>query len=173
MDQIGKWRTGAVEQPDGCPPNQLEGCPKFRINECKRHYKSELDTVTVRTDSSKTGQLKFLIDTGAEISVVKDSSLNKEIIYELTEGISIKGISGSFLKTEGTARLKLFTETHETEHVFHVMGSGFSCQYDGILGQEFWRKYRATINYCDRTITMNDVTMNFDSETDRTKGKIN
>ena len=68
--------------------------------------------------------------------------------------------------------MKLFTETHETEHIFHVMGSGFSCQYDGILGQDFWRKYRATINYCDRTITMNDVTMNFDSETDRTKGKI-
>jgi len=68
--------------------------------------------------------------------------------------------------------LKLFTETHETTHVFHVMGSSFSCQYDGILGQDFWKTYRATINYCDRTITMNDVTMNFDSETDKTKDKI-
>ena len=172
MDQTGKWRTGAVEQPDSCPLSQLEVCPKFRINECKKHYKSKLDTVTIRADSSRTGKLKFLIDNGAEISVVKDSSLNQEIIYESTEGISIKGISDSFLKTEGTAMLKLFTETHETTHVFHVMGSGFCCQYDGILGQDFWENYRATINYCDRTISMNEVTMNFDNETDRKKDKI-
>ena len=131
-----------------------------------------LDTVTIRTNSSRTGKLKFLVDTGAEISVVKDSSLNPGIMYESKEGISIKGISDSFLKTKGTARLKLFTETHETTHIFHVMGSSFSCHYDGILGQDFWKIYRATINYCDRTITMNDVTMNFDSETDKTKDKI-
>ena len=91
---------------------------------------------------------------------------------ESMEGISIKGISDSFLKTKGTAMLKLFTETHETTHVFHVMGSSFSCQFYGILGQDFWKIYRATINYCDRTITMNDVTMTFDSETDKTKDKI-
>ena len=52
----------------------MKGCPQFRINECKKHCKSRLDTVTIRTNSSKTRKLKFLIDTGAEISVVKESS---------------------------------------------------------------------------------------------------
>ena len=146
----------------------MNGCPKFTVNECKKHYKSKLDTVTVKADLSKTGKLKFLIDTGAEISVVKGTSLKPEFSYESTEGINIKGISNSLLKTEGTARLKLVTPTHETTHVFHVMGINFSCHYDGILGHDFWKNDRATINYCDRTITMDDVIMSFDNEANKT-----
>ena len=49
----------------------MKGCQQFRINEIKKHCKSRLDTVTITTNSSKTGDLKYLIDTGAEISVVK------------------------------------------------------------------------------------------------------
>jgi len=91
--------------------------------------------------------------------------------YESNEGINIKGISSSVLRTEGTTRLKLFTPTHETTHVFHVMGDNFGCQYDGILGQDFWKNNRATINYCDRTITMGEVIMSFDNEVNEVKNK--
>ena len=65
--------------------------------------------------------------------------------------------------------LTFFTQTHEATHVFHVVGSNFGCQDDGILGQDFWKLHRATINYCDRIITMSIVIMKFDSETDGTK----
>jgi hypothetical protein len=104
----------------------MKGCPQFRVNECKKHCKSRLDTVT-RTDSSKTGKLKFLIDTGAESSVVKYTSMNSGINYDTTNGINIKGISDSFLKTKGTIMLTLLTPTQETMHVFHVIGSNFGC----------------------------------------------
>jgi hypothetical protein len=83
---------------------------------------------------SKSGNLKFRVDTGAEISVVKATSLRPDINYETTKGVEIKGISNSLLRTEGTAIIKLFTSTHETTHLFHIMGNEFSCQYDGILG---------------------------------------
>jgi hypothetical protein len=43
----------------------------------------------------------------------------------------------------------------------------FSCQYEGILGQDFWKEHRTTIKYCDRTITMNEVIMSFDNDTNR------
>ena len=39
--------------------------------------------------------MRFLIDTGAEISVVNGTNLRPEINYEPTKGISIKGISTS------------------------------------------------------------------------------
>jgi len=45
------------------------------------------------------------------------------------------------------------------------MGDSFDYQYDGILGQDFWKDKRATI-YCNRKITMGEVTINFD-ETNR------
>jgi len=115
--------------------------------------------------------LKFLIDTGAEISVVRSTSLRPGFSYESTKGINIKGICSSLLRTEGSTRLKLFTPTHETTHVFHVMGNDFGCKYDGILGQDFWKNNKATINYCDRTITMGKVTMSFDNEINEAKIK--
>ena len=120
---------------------------------------------------SKTGKLKFLIDTGAEISVVKSTRLKPGFSYEPTKGINVRGISNSLLKTEGTTTLKLFTPTHETTHVFHAMGNNFGCQYDGILGQDFWKNNRATINYCDCTITMDDVIMSFDNQANKTKNE--
>jgi hypothetical protein len=57
------------------------------------------------------GKLKFLIDTGAEISVVKASSINLGTNYDPTKEINIKGISESFIKTKGTIELTLFTPT--------------------------------------------------------------
>jgi hypothetical protein len=89
--------------------------------------------------------------------------------YESAKGIEIKGISNSLLRTEGTAIIKLFASTHETTHLFLIMGNEFSCQYDGILGRDFWRNNGATINYCDGTISVGEVKLNFvDKITDTT-----
>jgi hypothetical protein len=42
------------------------------------------------------------------------------------------------------------------------MGNYFDCHYDGILGQDIWKDKNTTSNYCDRTITMGEVIINFD-----------
>jgi hypothetical protein len=42
------------------------------------------------------------------------------------------------MPTQGTARLKVATDTHETTHTLHIMGKDFQYQYDGILGRDFW-----------------------------------
>jgi len=61
-----------------------------------------------------TKKLKFLIDTGAEISIIRSSSLTPGVNYQLHEGVDIKGISNTVLRTEGIIDLKLLTDTHET-----------------------------------------------------------
>jgi hypothetical protein len=66
--------------------------------------------------------MKFLTDTGAEISIVKGTSLRPGFEYETAKGINVRGISNSLLKTEGTVTLRLLTPTQETTHTFHVMG---------------------------------------------------
>ena len=95
MESIRKRRKGVVEQPDDCPREQVNGCPQFKINECEEHCKSKLDTITVRVPSSKTEKLQFLIDTGAEISIVKGKSLKTGTNYEPTKGINMKGMSNA------------------------------------------------------------------------------
>jgi len=92
--------------------------------------------------------------------------MRPEINYEPTEGVNVKGISNALLRTEGTVLFKLFTFTHETTHLFHVMGEGFDCRYDGILGQDFWRNKGATIDYSNREITMGEAVMDFDNKPD-------
>ena len=82
--------------------------------------------------------------------------------YQFHDGVNIKGISSTVMKTEGTVELKLFTETHETIHTFHVLGKDFEMHYDAILGKDFLEEKESVINYCSRQIVMNEVIVNFD-----------
>jgi len=68
----------------------------IQIDECEKHCKSKLNTITVRVHSSKTNKLKFLTDTGAEISIIKGASLKPGVKYESTKGINVRGISMLF-----------------------------------------------------------------------------
>jgi hypothetical protein len=104
---------------------------------------------------------------GAEILIIKGASFKPGFDYEPANRINVKGISNALLRTTGKTTLKLLTPTHETTQIFHVTGDSFDCPYDGILGQDFWKSKRATINCCDRKITMGEVTINFDDETNR------
>ena len=115
----------------------------------------------------KENKLTFLLDTGANFSVIKRSSLQSRIKYALKGGICIKEISDTIMKTEGTITLKLFTDTHETTHTFHVFGSEFGIQCDGILGRDFFEDKQSIIRYCDQQIILGDVVVKFDSKPDK------
>ena len=65
-----------------------------------------------------TKKLKFLIDTGAEISIIRSSSLTPGVNYQLHEGVDIKGISNTVLRTEGIIDLKLLMDTYLTVQKF-------------------------------------------------------
>jgi hypothetical protein len=137
---------------------------KFNTNQCESHAKSNLDTISLSIDSRDARELKFLINTGAEIPVIRSSSLTPGVEYQLHEGVDIKGISNTVMKTEGTVDLKRFTDTHETSHTFHVFGENLEMQYDAILGKDFLEEMESVIDYCARMIIMNnEVVVNFDS----------
>jgi hypothetical protein len=147
LDTVGKRKFGAGVQPVDSPGQEILGCDlncrddyekyKFSINKCESHVKSDLDTIlNVNTRDEK--KLKFLIDTGAEISIIKGSSLNSGVNYQLRKSVEIKGICDVVLKTGGIVELKLLTESHETVHTFHVLGEISALQYDGILGRDFF-----------------------------------
>jgi hypothetical protein len=90
-----------------------------------------------------------------------------EINYEHTSGRNVKGIPDVHLRTKGTVLLKFFTLTHKTTHLFHITEDNFHFQYDGILGQDFWKGKRATTDYCNLVITMGEVVLVFDDEPDK------
>ena len=143
---------------------------RFNVNQCESHVKSDLDTISLNIDSRDTRKLKFLIDTGAEISIIRSSSLTPGVSYQLHKGVDITGISNTVMRTEGTVDLKLLTETHETMHTFHVLGEDSEMHYDAILGKDFLEERGSVINYCSRQLIMNDqVVINFDPKLSTSK----
>ena len=120
----------------------------------------------------KENKLTFLLDTGADLSVIKRSSLQPGIKCTLKGGINIKGISKTIMKTEGTIKLKLFTDTHETTDPFHVVGNEFGIQYGGILGLNSFEDKQSVINHCDQQIIVGDVVVKYDPRPEKLAAKI-
>jgi len=105
LDCCGKRLQGIAEQPDGSSHQEILGCElnsrdnyekyKFSVNHCENHMKSDLDTISLKIHNRDSKEVKFLIDTGAEISLIKEASLNSEASYKLREGAKIKGIGNA------------------------------------------------------------------------------
>lgn len=74
-----------------------------------------------------------IIDTGAQINAVKESSLRPEIIIEHNHFINIIGISPQAVSTLGTVKLPIMGK----EHLFHVLPSNAPLPEDIILGNPF------------------------------------
>jgi hypothetical protein len=99
--------------------------PQFKINECEIHARSDLDTVTLATEPSRANCLKLLIDTGADISIAKDSSLKPVCYFRPDKAVEVKGTSNGTVKARDTVSLTLYSEYHETLHDFQVIGECF------------------------------------------------
>jgi len=173
LDTFGKRTSGADAQPVVSPDKKTVGCNltcmnayeshRFSLNQCESHVKSDLDTISLSISSRDTRKLKFLTNTGAEISIIRSSSLTPGLSYHVHEGADIKGISNTVMRTEGITDLKLFTETHETMHTFHVLGEYSEMHYDAFFGKDFLEERESVINYCSRQLVMNnEVLVNFD-----------
>ena len=170
LDSFGKRMQGIGEQPDGSSHQEILVCELNR----RDNYEKLIIVRITWSQTSTRFHWKLITeirrkwnfwDTGAEISLIKEASLNSEASYKLREGAKIKGIGNAVLKTDGI-ELKLFTEKHETVHNFYVLSEPSALQCDGILGKDFFRREReSVINYCSHQIIMNnEVIINFDKK---------
>jgi hypothetical protein len=71
LDTFGRRESETDAQPVASPDEKTVGCnltcmdagegPRFSINQCESHVKSDLATVSLNIDSRDTRKLKFLI----------------------------------------------------------------------------------------------------------------
>jgi hypothetical protein len=121
-----------------------------------------MDTVTLKVDEGGRGTLKFVVHTGAQVSLCKYGSIQEGSVYDPKRVINVRGISSGTERTLGEIEMRLRTGNNETTHVFHVVGNGIRIPYDGILGQDFTSK-KAQIDFQGREI-MGDVKLKFDDK---------
>ncbi|CAH1106808.1 unnamed protein product [Psylliodes chrysocephalus] len=85
-------------------------------------------------------ELRFVIDTGASLSVIFSRCVRDESDINKNRTVKIQGISGSAY-TAGTCNVNL--DLHNGYELNHE----FSSEIDGVIGRDIFIKYKANINY--------------------------
>jgi hypothetical protein len=106
----------------------------------------------------------LLIDTGAELCLLKHSSIKDGTVHRPDTALSVRGISNEIERTLGEVNAKLIVGNYETEHRFQVIGDGINIPYDGIPGKDFFESKQATIDYVRKETVMGKVILKFDKE---------
>jgi hypothetical protein len=84
------------------------------------------------------GEVKLLIDTGAELCLLKYFSLKDGTAYNPNTALNVRGISKGTERTSGEINVRLTTGNFETKHKFQIIGNCVNIPYDGILGKDFF-----------------------------------
>ena len=90
----------------------------------------------------------FLIDTGADINVIKLNALREDITVDVRDSIEMRGITDERIETLGTTIVAILGQPI----LFYAVRSNFSIYSDGILGKAYLRQEKAEISFAHNTI---------------------
>lgn len=93
-------------------------------------------------------RLTLLVDTGADISVLKLGQILNGQIDETTT-TQLSGVGQGLTTTLGKIHTDLKIEELLIPHSFHVVEDDFPIPSDGIIGMDFLREYKCLLDYQD------------------------
>jgi len=104
--------------------------------------------------------VKLLVDTGADLSLIKLDALHDDVQVSNTKIFMLQGINDQTLKTMGFTMLKVINGNQSSESEFHVVATNFPIIGDGIFGKPFLTENQIVIDLGkgEITSTLNDVT---------------
>lgn len=104
--------------------------------------------VKICLNTGKSDLLLFLVDTGADISVLKELSIEEGHMCYPELKCQIKGITEQYIETCALLPSKIiFNESFHLDHDFHIVNQDFPIACDGILGKDFFSKYSCKIDF--------------------------
>lgn len=93
----------------------------------------------------------FLIDTQADLTLIKISSISPRTLLDVTDLIDITGITEDPITTLGCVRSELGNDSFQTNFPIHVVPEEFNIPSDGIIGKDFMKRFRCSLSYEDMT----------------------
>lgn len=115
---------------------------------------SNNDYSSVACSDSNSDKSTFLIDSQADISLIKQSTIANSAIIDSSTQIKIKGVTQGIVNSIGTIESSILIDNTKIHQRFHVVPSNFSIPTNGILGKDFLRKYKCKLCYSDMTISL-------------------
>lgn len=89
----------------------------------------------------------FLVDTQADISVLKCRCINDFSEIDQGETIDIKGVTDGIIESLGTIDVNLNHDGLAIPQLFHVVPDEFNIGADGIIGKDFLKNYKCNLSY--------------------------
>lgn len=105
------------------------------------------DYVSLQCTSSYHYNNKFLVDSQAEVSLIKISAISDDSIINTRDTINIVGVTDGFVQSLGTLHTILIADGVEIEVDLVVVPANFPIPVDGIIGKDFLKRHRCSVNY--------------------------
>lgn len=107
--------------------------------------------------------LTFLIDTGAEVCLIKDDCLFSNLSIDNQTNFVLTGINGQTVQPKGTHNGYIQLKKNKFPQNFTIVSKDFylNKHADGILGRDFFNTYSAEINYKDQEVILHQNKQNF------------
>jgi hypothetical protein len=116
---------------------------------------NNLEFLRLKVDISKENELLFLIDTGADISLLKGDSLIGTTEYDPERKVNVKCVDGSPMETHGVLEARIKLKNSSIVHNFQLVKKQVDIPCDGILGCDFLQRAKAKLCYESRIVTLN------------------
>ena len=107
--------------------------------------------IEIKNNRFHDGKAQFLIDTGSELNLLKESCINKNRRRDKSDIFHLTGIGQGTQKTRGSIRLNIFERVIK----FHLVRKNFPISTCGILGTEFLRENLASLKFANDDVTLN------------------
>lgn len=128
----------------------------YRINNSQQHKsENEPSHIRLRTDMNKK-EMNFLVDTGADICLVKSGCLDSSTVLRDSYNNTLTGITGQPISPIGIYNARINIDGNNISHNFIVVREEFKLKahIDGIIGRDFLKKYKSNINYDKNAVTL-------------------
>jgi asparagine synthetase A len=96
----------------------------------------------LKVDITKEDGLLFLIDTGADISLLKGNKLIGTTEYDPEKKVKVKCIVGFLMETHGVLEARIELSNSSIVHDFQLVNKQVDIPCDGILGRDFLKTHK-------------------------------
>ena len=112
------------------------------------------ECVSMRSDISNGKMLLLLVDTGADISLLKPHNLDKTKQYVPESRVQMKSVSGSIIQTMGAVQAVIYEGSVRILFTFQLVDKRTDLPCDGILGRDCLAHAGAKICYETGILTL-------------------
>jgi hypothetical protein len=151
--QVGR-KVQTAETGSGGRPPDTENPRIGSVNTLECGNGTTTQCVRMRADISCGEELLLLVDTGADISILKPNKLDKNRHFDPKRRVKVKGVGGLSIQTLGAVRVTMYEGTVEIPFTFQLVGKQVDIPCDGILGRDFLTRAGANICYEKGTLTL-------------------